>query len=435
VNPWYLLGIALLAGALLYPVSRPLQRFLNWAAAHGREFITGSLNGGQTLICVGAVFLGSGLVSLLLLIYYAHTHEDQESFELNEGISVWPTVVLRLLASGLCIYYIVNALRALKKRNDEINDNFALGYAKNRFPGVWAGLRESWRAWTEKQPEDGNVSALCQVFADHGVPWRRAFRTGLLGVINLGLIALLWFLFDPTVVQARGAVAQVCYYVVLCLTLVTVAGMLMFVVDGTLLSYRFVTAVAAQRVRKWPAKLLADGAKKWGLELPVAERQDVPEIWDVPRAVGQWLSIRLIDAVTYVVAARLIYYPFVVLLVLVVAQNPLFDNWHWNTPWALMAFFNAGVAVICAVLLQSAAKRARNRALSTLDDLLRARVGPAEDALRKRLVRIKSEIEGTNSGAFAGFSQNPVVGAVLLPLMGGGGLALLETVLRYLANP
>jgi hypothetical protein len=136
-----------------------------------------------------------------------------------------------------------------------------------------------------------------------------------------------------------------------------------------------------------------------------------------------------------VIAARLIYYPFVVLLVLVVAQNPLFDNWHWNTPLALMALFSAGVAVVCAVLLQGAAKHARSRALTTLDELLHAPADRVDKATREQFTRIRAEIEGTNTGAFAGFSQNPVVGAVLLPLMGGGGLAALEALLRYLVNP
>jgi hypothetical protein len=392
----------------------------------------------QAFLYAGSLLVAGLALLLLFAIYYAHTRDNQESFELYEGVSVWPTVLLWLLASGLCIYYIARALRALEKQNGEIREDFSLSYPEGTYPGsglrgVWLALCKSCGAWTEKPPEDGKVSTLCQMFADHGVPWRRAFRTGLLAALNVGLFVLLWLLFDPTVVQARGWVAQDCYYVVLGLTLLTLAGLLMFVVDSTLLSYRFVTALAGQRGRKWPGRLLAEGAKKWGLELPVAERQDVPEIWEVPRAVGLWLSIRLIGAVTYVVAARMIYYPFWVLLVLVVAQNPLFDDWHWNTPLALMALFNAGVAVVCAVLLQSAAKGARSRALSALDDLLRA--GRADDAAREKLARIRTEIKGTNTGAFAGFSQNPVVGAVLLPLMGGGGLAALEALLRYMANP
>src|SRR5262249_17235781 len=86
---------------------------------------------------------------------------------------------------------------------------FSLGIPKEKkCPGVWDAFRKSCRAWTEKPPEDGKVSALCQVFADHGVPWQRAFRTGLLAALNLVLFVRLWRLFDPTGVQARGWVAR-----------------------------------------------------------------------------------------------------------------------------------------------------------------------------------------------------------------------------------
>ena len=63
---------------------------------------------------------------------------------------------------------------------------------------------------------------------------------------------------------------------------------------------------------------------------------------------------------------------------------------------------------------------------------MRERVVPAEEDLRERLVRIRSEVAGFKTGAFASFRQNPVVGAVLLPLFGGGGLAALEALLQYL---
>jgi MFS family permease len=447
VNHWLpLLGIVLIAGLLLYPVSRPWQQIVNGAinlvgallAGRRSSAATpehGSRDGVQTFFQVGVLLVGSLALLLLLPICYAHTREDQESFELYEGVSVWPTVILRLLASGLCCFYIAKALGALKKRNDELNEDFSIAFPTAKYPGFWAGLREICRTWTEPPPKDGRVTTLWQVFADHGVPWQRVFRTAVLAAPILVLYWLLFLLFDPTVVQARGWIAKCCYIVVLVLTVPTLAGLLMFVVDATLLSYRFVTALAGQRERKWPAKLLAESAKKWGLEVQFDQRPEVAEIWEAPRAVGQWLSIRLIDAVTYVVAAKLIYYPFVVLLVLVVAQNPLFDNWHWNTPLALTALFIAGVAVVCAVMLQGAAKDARSRALAALDELVRASGGQGDRVAPEKLAQIRTEIEDTNTGAFAGFSQNPVVRAVLLPLVGGGGLTALEAFLRYLANP
>jgi hypothetical protein len=431
-RPLYLLGIAVFAGALLYPVSRLWQRYLRSV----RAFFTRRPAFLDVVTILGTVL--TLLLGYLIYhaIYYAHTHEDEESFELYEGVSVWPTVILRLLACGLCIYYILSALRALDKRNQQVREEFEFEGPEDIFPrGVIDALCKFWAAWTAEAMAANKIDELYKFFAEHGVRWRRLLRMGLLAALNLVLFVVLWRAFDPTVVQARGKVAYYCYLVVLLITLPSVAGLLQFVVDSTLLPYRFVTALARQKETCWPAKLLASGAKKWGLVVAVTdEKGEVPESGEVPRAVGQWLSIRLIDAVTYVVAARLIYYPFVVLLVLVVAQNPLFDNWHWNTPLALMALFNSGVAVGCAVLLQRAAKGARSRALIALDELLRARAGAAEDSVREKLSLIRAEIEGTTTGAFAGFSQNPVVGAVLLPLLGGGGLTALEALLRYLSG-
>jgi hypothetical protein len=451
-QPWYLLGIALVAGMLLYPVSRPWQRFLRSVVARGsalfarlgrRETPSGPVeeDQGRALAWVlGLVAAGLALV-LAILIYIAHTTEGQESFELYEGVSVWPTVVLRLLAAGLCVYYIASALKALAKRNRGLTDDFSFPapertYPHSGFSGAWAALRESCQAWTQEPEQGPEVRKLCEQFAKYGVPWRRAYRSGLLAALNLALFVLLWRLFDPTIPQARGWIAQSCYIIVLVLTLLALPALLMFVVDSTLLSYRFVVALVGLEGRKWPTTLLADAARKWGLEVPVPQgEEDIPEAGEIPQAVGQWLSLRLIDAVTNVVAGRLIYYPFVVLLVLIVAQNRLFDNWHWNTPLALMALFNAGVAVVCAVLLQRAAKGARAQALGVLDGLLRVRVGSPEDPVREKFSQIRSDIDGINTGAFAGFYQNPVVGAILLPLGGGGGLAALEALLGYLAHP
>jgi hypothetical protein len=381
----------------------------------------------------------AGLVVLLvILICVAHITEGQESFELFKGVSIWPTVLLRLLACGLCVYYIGRTFEALGKRNEKVHDEFPFldfrgDNSSGGVGGVGDALRNSWLAWTKAPSEKTEVPDLYREFAEHGALWRRTFRFGLLTILTLILFALAWFIFEfcfefsfePVGSQARGHIARVCYCVVSGLTFITSTALLMFIVDSTLLSYRFVSALAG---RKWPDdQVAATAAERWGLSVYTPEA-------DVRGAVGEWLSIRLIEAVTNVVAGRLIYYPFVVLLVLFVAQNPIFDNWHLNVLWAWIALFYASGTVVCAVFLQIAAKRARSRALGVLDDFLRARPGTLEAAVRKQLTKIRSEIEGVDTGAFAGFSNNPVVRAVLLPLGGGAGLVALDALLNYLAR-
>ncbi|HEY7312917.1 MAG TPA: hypothetical protein VH643_26370 [Gemmataceae bacterium] len=454
-RPWLLLGVAVVVGLLLYPVSRQWQGFLNWTTtparalaarlrpraapcpaggADARERTETSRKNWHYLGAFLAAVLG---VALAALIYYAHTHEGGEPFELFAGISVWPTVILRLLACGLCVYYIVTAGEDLVKRNDGIRDEFGLAPPKDEpavgWPGdTWAAFRLGCRAWAREPQKAAEVSKLYEEFAAQGSFGGRAWRTGLMAVINLVLFVLLWLVFNPTVLQARGDIARTCYVVVLLVTLVTGAGLLMFVVDCTLLSYRFVTCLVRQEERTWPPTLVEGMARRWGLLLRTADgTAEVPQASAIKEAASQWLLIHLIDQVTNVVA-RLIYYPFVVLLVLIVAQNRLFDDWHWNVPWALMALFNAGAAVVCGVMLQRAAKRAKGKALEALDGLLRERAGAGDDPLRDKFVQIRTDIEGTRTGAFASWSQNPVVGAILLPLFGGGGLAALEMLLAYL---
>jgi hypothetical protein len=115
-----------------------------------------------------------------------------------------------------------------------------------------------------------------------------------------------------------------------------------------------------------------------------------------------------------------------------VAHNRIFNDWHWNVPFATIIVLYAGAAVLCAEKLQRAAKAARQDALHELDGLVRARIGPPHDDLREKLTRTRSDIAGYKTGAFASFRQNPIIRAVFLPLFGAGGLAAVEVLLRYL---
>ena len=142
------------------------------------------------------------------------------------------------------------------------------------------------------------------------------------------------------------------------------------------------------------------------------------------------MRVRLIAAATHVVS-RLIFDPFVVLLVLIVAQSPLFIPWQWHIPALTIGFLSASTALGCAVILQQSAKDARTKATEALDRILLPLTGKDRET-RKKVLRIRAEVEDLESGVFAGFAQNPVVYALLLPLGGGGGLAVLQVLLPHL---
>jgi len=117
--------------------------------------------------------------------------------------------------------------------------------------------------------------------------------------------------------------------------------------------------------------------------------------------------------------------------VLVVAQSRLFVPWQWHIPALTVAFLSAGTALACAVILQRAAQEARTKAMEALDRLVLPLVGKDKDETREKVSQIRGEIDALDTGIFAGFAQNPVVYALLLPLGGGGGLAALDAFLPH----
>jgi hypothetical protein len=413
---WYRLVlsvlIALVVGSLLYPISRPWRGFLrSWGPWQGLALVS--------------VALG-----LLLAVLIGISHGTSgEPFELFEGLSVWPTVVLRFLASVFCVYAVLKGLEKVRKGPADIREHFCFAV-----PAAAAGAAPSWsqrcRQWLgniwailEVDPKSVNVREVWEKFEEQGTVGRRLWRCLFLSLLYLALFGLLWLYFDHTQLQASGPVARWTDFVVLLLAGATLVGLLMFVVDCTLLSYRLVTHLARRaRDLGWEPNSLQKALTERGLDGndPLARE-----------AASQWFLLRLMNESTHDVA-HLIYYPFVALLILIVAQNGLFDNWHLNLPLLLVGLLSAGTALGCALLLQGAAWNARKTALETLRGMVLQRGNRQHDELREGVERIRQDVEGMRSGAFAGFFQNPVVGALLLPLGGGGGLAAMEAVLPYL---
>jgi hypothetical protein len=228
-------------------------------------------------------------------------------------------------------------------------------------------------------------------------------------------------------VQARGWLAQVTSFAILLLSGGTLIFLLVIVVDSALIGNRLVTYLS-RKAKEWPQKLVTEEARERGF--PSGAGNNAVD-WKTQEAIEYWLKIRLVNETTLAVA-RLIYRPFIILLILIIAQNQLFDNWHWNIPLSVIALLSAGTAVGSAWLLQRKARSAKQDTLDALGTIASRRISGSPDDYREKVERIRHDVEDMRSGAFASFWQNPVVRAVLLPLGGGGGLAALEAVLPLL---
>jgi len=149
-----------------------------------------------------------------------------------------------------------------------------------------------------------------------------------------------------------------------------------------------------------------------------------------PNLLPEWIDLRLIADLTETVG-KLIYFPFIILFLLLLARNSWWDRWSWS--WGLLVFFslNLALAVISVVVVQRAAHRAKRSRLATLEAQLNqlqvtSSGGEKEEraiALGKKLIK---DVQQLKTGAFADFWENPIIGALLVP---SGGTVIVESLL------
>lgn len=152
------------------------------------------------------------------------------------------------------------------------------------------------------------------------------------------------------------------------------------------------------------------------------------------RYLDEWIDLQLIADLTEHVG-RLVYYPFIVFLLLLLARNDWWDRWPW--PWSLIIIFvgNLTLAASSVVILQTAARKAKHEAEATLEAKVKrlqaaiAESPAANDA--NQAEKLLEEIRNLRRGAFVPLWENPVLGAILLP---SSSVAAFQ-ILIWLVNP
>jgi hypothetical protein len=166
----------------------------------------------------------------------------------------------------------------------------------------------------------------------------------------------------------------------------------------------------------WPAKTKAQFEGRLGLE-----QQFVNESIDLDFVAKRTRCI-----------STLIYYPFILIALLLVSRSTVFANFTPNL--TILAFFGTCLTIVfgCAIALCLAAQAVRSAAKQKLTDGVICAKGPcateSDDGGRRagQLEALLVRVDGLREGAFSPLSQQPLVRALLLPLSGLGWTKLLE---------
>ncbi|CAN7456081.1 hypothetical protein LJR290_002970 [Variovorax sp. LjRoot290] len=350
-----------------------------------------------------------------------------------EGISLWPTEAIRVLNLVLCLYLLFRGWGALTRNLDEITREFHLGRTRRELIAEQREAQARLRWWQK----------LAQVFSMRFVPaasrskqaahgmlapaldfWKRyvaqnRLSARLLRTTAYVAAALPWsylivLAFDEErSVPYRGDLSLAVHDGLRIPSLVAMYFLVFFVVDATAFCVGFVRGLREQAAN-WPEATLDLFEAQTG----------------IPRAhLDNWVDLQFIALRTRSVT-HLIYYPFIVISLLLLSRSAVFDRWTMPVSTIVLSVGGAVVALGCALALRLAAEASRRHALDLVKDALmranaKAPAAPGE-ATPKQLELLQSRIESLRMGAFAPFWQQPLVKAVLLPFATLGGSTLLD---------
>lgn len=354
--------------------------------------------------------LFSGILFVSLPLWAISDGAAGEPFSLTEGISVWPTTLIRLFAFVLCGVFLYYSTKKLETNDQEM-------YAKYELDGKWPKELDCspfgihfWRPG-RKDPVPVQASAVLNEYQRLGqLPIRlRRIVPQTLCYLTFGILLMQLSGF-PTI-PCRGAACFQLNYFVLALSVIAMTYLMFYVVDATRLCRRLIKIMSSAQI-KWSGEIL----------VKESETRDVGE-----SLIPEWLGIELIAKRTNVISFML-YYPFIILFLMGVARHTYFDRWDF--PVALMIIFglNAAYALGNAVYLRRSAEKARQMAVKRLKvkmDELSIKT-PFKQRETKQVQEIIDLIEKNQEGAFLPFTQHPVFGAIALPTGGTGLLLLIE---------
>jgi hypothetical protein len=366
----------------------------------------------------------------------------------TEGISLWPTELIRLCVLLLGVFLLLQSWRKLATSQDSITSRFSLERERSDIEHDQAQA-ESHLSWSTRVANifrlDDVAPQFLPAFRRSALPnevskiWQRHVvqsRPGARVVRAVTCVAVTLFLTvgitlalgeaplalgEARFVPVRGLLSTTVHSALHVMVFLTFYMVVFFVLDAALLCTSFIHLLREQH-RMWPALTLRSFEDKLGF------RHDA--------LLDHWIDLEFLAERTQAIN-RLIYYPFILLSLMLLSRSSAFDDWTMPLSGKVLAVLGALIALCGPVALRTAVERSRTAALRDLDmALIQAsslKPQPAATAtdgfgppclhqlelLRERIIRL-------NDGAFAPYSQQPLLKALVLPFITVGGTSLLE---------
>jgi hypothetical protein len=353
-----------------------------------------------------------GPLVVFLVALVAQYWAPEEPLAFFSGISIWPTEMLRLIAFLLAIFFMFKAsfdLRANAKRIEAEFSFASLPLTLFRWRHLGIGF-EHWQMKEPARPSHFSAEEAWHAYLCRNKFWPRFIRIGILFALYSIFAFTILHLFPEPPPPARGHLSFRIDKIAFYLAGVGLLLLSFYVVDAIQLNSNFI-------------RMFGREVTEWGREVVDRSHRHPPL---TEKELSAYHEIFFVAQRTQVVAP-LIWYPLLVLTLLIVARSSFFDNWTWPASLLLISAITGAWALGSAILLRRAAEQLRETALN---DLRRFRLlGRASEEKRETFDELIAEIRDLKTGAFAPLTEQPFIRAVLFP---GAGLGLLAVGQRLL---
>jgi|GEM_PF-1648721 len=301
-----------------------------------------------------------------------------EQYSFSEGISMWPTEGLRLIALVVTSYLIIDVYRfwgipkwLTTHKIDKLE--------KSNFYGCKPLIL--WVEWWNTKSRMSRPMIMAILF----------FYIGMLSVYSFGM---------PNIPHRGEAMFFLDHVLMRGLLVPAYALLLFLVVDAVnhavvLVDKSFPHEDKPDERTEWPREIRRFYAQK----LAIGENE-----------LHEWVSMRFVNELTEGIY-RIIGYPLIVCVIIVVARSTYFDNWHMPIALKVIIGFSLGMLIFCDYRLKGKADEARSSALKWLRQRVVYCNGLKSDSSRNKgpqLEKLIGMIENSENVVYQSFFQRPI---------------------------
>jgi len=410
----------------------------------------------------------------LLLIFFTSrriwelsSDASEEPFAAWNGISVWPSAIILMISTTLCLYCCWKSWFDLRYNRSKIEYQFH----KILCPQGKEQLHQ--KQSDKKQKLKGLLlrikQILSQTFIDTYKSLRFLFGFRKKNPLDLDIV---WQNYTQASSQSCRIVRSLCctfffitiYYSIgrdldfpinpargeesrklfLCIQVFSYTAalyLLFYIMDAHFLCYRFL-----HHVRRWlrphspPYEILENNQQASNEDLEDSH----PHESQPTKVPGRWESqLAQISARRVGKVNPTIYYPFIVLFLVITSRNPIFDHFDWPLSLTISLIFSVLMLSGMAVMMQRKARTilqvARQRVtLAIYDTKITKEPNQVKEAKNREEAKEKREehealltkelniLDSLSETIPLGIFSNPLFKAILLPLGGTGLFRILE---------